>query len=161
MRFGDAANLGRPVGGYDPRTILDARDSNERMALMRQMGVANLDPPLPHSPCLKNIRTGTVLPWNELLAAQRDLVVCCDEDGNTDEAVWGPKVIEHAPSNRELSMQASQALFKTQKTEFTHNVPDPQLNKGPSEYEKQGVVSFSDVQKLREELRGESESDHI
>ena len=153
MRFGNAAAIGRPVGGYDPHTILTARDEETRRTLMRQMGVANLDPPLPHSPCLKNRLTGRVLPWNELLAAQRDLVECCDEDGNTDEAVWGPKVVENAPSNRELSLQAQQALLGTQRKEFEHPAPAGQVNADPDGFEKHGAVSFADVRKLRDELK--------
>ena len=156
MNFNSGANVGRPIGGYDPSSIMDIDDDQARLAMMRQMGVANVDPPLPHSPCLKNIRTGRVLPWNELLAAQRDLVVCCDEDGNTDEAVWGPKVIKNELSTAELNVLARQQMLvskESQVTKYEHDVPNPQLNKGPSEYEKCGVISFNDIRRLREELK--------
>lgn len=153
MAYG--TNFGQPMGGYDPRQILAAPDAATREALMRRIGVANIDPPLPHSPCLKIKRDGRVLPWNELLAQQRDLCECCDENGNTDPAAWEPKVVDNTLTNAELECMARQQLFiknDTAKTDYEHKVPNPQLNKGPSEYEKQGVISFSDIRKLREAL---------
>lgn len=141
----------RPVNGYDARALLDAQTAEERTAIARQMGVANIDPPLPHSPCLKNIKTGVVLPWNELLAAQRDLVVCCDTDGNTDEAVWGPKVIQDAPSNEILAMMAQQQIFKK---ENPYELPMTQAKQvvGPTDYERLGVMPYSEIDKLQEKL---------
>lgn len=147
--------MAQPFGGYDPSAIMSTDDPQVREQLMRQMGVANLDPPLPHSPCLKIIKTGRVLPWNELLAEQHDLVVCCDENGNTDEAAWKDKVQHNAPTNSELTIMAQQQIMRKQELQrdtYEHACPNPQLNKGPSEYEKQGVISFTDIRALRESL---------
>lgn len=146
-----------PVKGYDPRQLLDAQDENERTALMRQMGVANIDGPLPHSPCLKNIRTGVVLPWNELLAQHHDLVVCCDEDGNTDPAKWGPKVIQNNTANDVLTLMAQQQMFVPKAdSQYEHYTPSVKQNIGPTEYEKHDAVSYAEIDKLREKLHHEN-----
>lgn len=155
MDYGMSVNKTRPLAGYDPKQIMDAPDEESRLALMQKLGVVNAIPPLPHSPCLKNIKTGVVLPWNELLAAQRDLVVCCDENGNTDEAVWGPKVVTGGPTNEELAIMARQRIMMRQemcRTEYEHAMPEPKLQTGPSEYEKRGVISFDKLTALRESL---------
>lgn len=159
MEFGVSTQMGKPVGGYDPRILMDMDDST-RQATMRQMGVANLEPPLPHSPCLKVIKTGVVHPWNALLAAQRDLVVCCDENGNTDPSAWESKVDENGPSQQELRIQAQRAMFVSKEMRqgndsFMHYTPPvtQQNNDGKTEYERQGVISFSDIENLRSQLR--------
>lgn len=149
----------KPISGYDPRSLLDAQSEAERTALMRQMGVMNVDPPLPHSPCLKIIKTGIVLPWNELLAQQRDLVVCCDETGNTDPAAWADKVVEDAPSNEVLTLMAQQSLFSENHNPYEHYMPEAKQVTGASEYEKLGVISYADVQLLQEKLGNADKSD--
>lgn len=160
MDYGMYTNTGKPLAGYDPRTIMDTPNEEARIALMRQLGVANVDPPLPHSPCLKNIKTGVVLPWNELLAAQRDLVVCCDENGNTDEAAWGPKVIQGGPTNEELLLAAQQRLTirkeaETVTAQYQQKAPTSKLEDGPSDYEKHDVISFDKIQELRARLHAD------
>lgn len=151
------SQTGRPVNGYDPRAVMDAKDEESRRTMLRQMGVMNVDPPLPHSPCLKNIRTGVVLPWNELLAQQRDLVVCCDENGDTDPAAWEPKVIVDGVPNDMLLLMAQKTLFDdSPTTQFEHYMPQAKQVAGQSEYEKRDAVPFTDIQKLRERLNADT-----
>lgn len=84
----------RPIsGGSAPSNsaIFDMNE-NERIAYMKSMGAKNVDPPLVRSSHVKNVKTGLVLPWNEMLAEQRDIMVNCDANGNTDPAAWLPTV---------------------------------------------------------------------
>lgn len=155
MDYGFSRQTGKPVGGVDPKILMDM-DDNARQSIMQQMGVANLQPPLPHSPCLKVIKTGVIHPWNELLAAQRDLVVCCDEQGNTDPSAWENKIVKDEIPQRVLAMRAQNAVFAKKQTEsFLHpTTPVTQQNgDGQSEYDKLGVISYNDVERLREQLR--------
>lgn len=56
---------------------------------LRSMGAVNTDPPLPHSKFIKVLKTGRVMPWNELLAEQpHSEVACCDATGDTDPSAW-------------------------------------------------------------------------
>lgn len=160
MDYGVSTQMGKPVGGYDPHALMDM-DAETRQAAMQRMGVANLLPPLPHSPCLKVIKTGVVHPWNSLLAAQRDLVECCDEHGNTDPAAWKDKVVDHEVDPRVLEMQARQGIIVNRQTAaqqtggFAHYTPPvtQQNADGRDEYDKMGVVSFNDIERLRKQLR--------
>lgn len=83
---------GGPVNNYS--AVLDMENENERIALMKSMGAKNVDPPLPRSSHLINKKTGLILPWNEMLAEQRDVMENCDANGNTDPAAWMPTVID-------------------------------------------------------------------
>lgn len=94
MSLGTYNNQAQPIGGgAAPNTgaIFDMND-NERIAYMKSMGAKNVDPPLVRSSHVKNIKTGIVFPWNEMLAEQRDIMVNCDANGNTDPAAWLPTV---------------------------------------------------------------------
>lgn len=144
-------NQAQPMAGYDPRVIMDAQTEQERTAIMRSMGVANLDPPLPHSPCLKVVKTGVVHPWNELLAQQRDLVVCCDEKGNTDPKVWEPKVKHDTTTSEMLALLAQQNLFKHDNA-FERPMTQARQVIGPTDYDRKDVVSYADIEKLQEKL---------
>ena len=156
------------TGGYDPRLLLDVPE-DQRLELMKRMGVADTDPQLPHSPALKVKKTGIIYPWLEILANQPDRFVCCDVDGNEDEAVWGPKVVKTTISNRELSIMAqAQALQKkavenvqAQHKEFEHYTPSVKLdNSNQTQYERQGVTAFKDISILREQLDNEETTDN-
>lgn len=56
---------------------------------------------LARSSHLKNKRTGLVLPWNEMLAEQTDIMVNCDASGNTDPEAWEPTVNPEVYSDEE------------------------------------------------------------
>lgn len=81
----------------------------DAVAHLKALGVKNTEPPLPHSAYLKNQKTGLVLPWTIDLAEQRDLMVNCDANGNTDPVAWASSVI-HEPydalNNAALHQQA-------------------------------------------------------
>ena len=148
-------NLAAPVRQYSAEALMDA-DTNTRTTMLTQMGVRNACPPLPHSPCVKNKRTGVVLPWNELLAEQHDLFDCCDEFGNTDPAAWEDKIIHNAPSQQELSIMARERLFvirdaQTQGEGFARPTPPvvQQNTSGVSEYDKLGVTSYGNIASLQ------------
>lgn len=89
----------------DPKRVFDLQDA-DRAAFFKQMGARNCDPPLPHSPCLRNKQTGAILPWEPILSEQTEILECCDEEGNTDPAAWMPKVINDV----ELDPQEAQIL---------------------------------------------------
>lgn len=90
------------VGNQDVSTVFNL-NSEERAGFLEHLGVKNATPPLAHSPCLKNKKTGIILPWNPMLAEQRDILECCDEQGNTDPAAWQDKVQEDSSEDeREL-----------------------------------------------------------
>lgn len=94
------------VGNQDVSTVFNL-NSEERAGFLEHLGVKNATPPLAHSPCLKNKKTGIILPWNPMLAEQRDILECCDEQGNTDPAVWQDKVQEdNSEDERELMAAA-------------------------------------------------------
>ena len=149
--------LAGPKQGIDPNVILDM-DDETRTRTLAQMGAANMLPPLPHSPCLKNKKTGIVLPWNELLAAQRDLVDCCDESGNTDPAAWEPRVVKNEVDPRVLQMQAQAQILATRPLmapvqNFAHySPPVVQQNYDGTEYDRLGVTAYNDINKLRQQL---------
>ena len=95
MNFG-AQPIAQPTGSH----LLDL-PPDERVAAAMQMGIRNAGPPLPHSSHLKVKLTGVVLPWNELLAEQKDLVMCCDAQGNTDPSAWRATISPDAPLTEE------------------------------------------------------------
>lgn len=148
--------MGQPL--YSKEMIMDARTPQERSQMFKAMGVMNAEPPLPHSPCLKNVRTGIVLPWNELLAAQRDLVVCCDENGNTDPEAWESKVVQETTPNEMLLIMAQQSLIK-QNSEYEHPMSPARQVIGPSDYDQHDVVPYSAVEALREKLNAHKPAD--
>lgn len=78
----------QPVRQENPEVILDEDFANNRVAKMRKMGATNAAPPLAPSTHLKNKVTGIIFPWTAALAEQRDILVNCDEFGNTDPAAW-------------------------------------------------------------------------
>lgn len=77
-----------PVKPVEPKHLLDQQFAEHAPEMMRQMGATNTEGPLPLSPYLKNIKTGVILPWSAPLAEQRDIMVNCDIDGNTDPVMW-------------------------------------------------------------------------
>lgn len=149
---------------YDVSLLLSLPE-DQRLMAMKKLGAVNVEPRLPHSPALKVKKTGVIFPWLEILAEQTDKMVCCDLDGNEDEAVWGPKVINHEVSNRELTIMAqAQALQKqvVQQIQAPHEASkqgDVAVRidtSTQSEYEKQGVIPLKEIQmniqNLREQL---------
>nr|DAM10816.1 MAG TPA: hypothetical protein [Caudoviricetes sp.] len=94
------------VGNQDVSTVFNL-NSEERAGFLEHLGVKNATPPLAHSPCLKNKKTGIILPWNPMLAEQRDILECCDKQGNTDPAAWQDKVQEDSSEDERELMAAA------------------------------------------------------
>jgi hypothetical protein len=94
------------VGSQDASAVFNL-DSEERAGFLQHLGVKNATPPLAHSPCLKNKKTGLILPWNPMLAEQRDILECCDESGNTNPEAWQDKVQEDSPEDDSELMTAA------------------------------------------------------
>lgn len=118
------------VAPASPGTVLDQNFAENRVAAMRQMGATNVDPPLARSAYLKNTRTGLVLPWTPGLAEQRDIMVNCDEYGNTDPATWGGTVnpVDYSESEQaELMQQAMTSIAGHRQHEIP--MPEAEMNK--------------------------------
>ena len=90
-------------GGMNGGSVFTQDDDAARIAYMKALGAVNVDPPLPRSSHLRNKKSGLVLPWNEMLAEQRDIMECCDAHGNTDPRAWMPTV-----DNTEIDEEARQ-----------------------------------------------------
>lgn len=134
------------TGGYitqpDPRNILNLPNDDEMMRALESAGAMNSVPPLQRSSHLKNIQTGVVMPWNPLLAEQRDIMVNCDRTGNTDPAAWASTVVDEelaASEQEKLYWEARQSIvtqamhmsdrYKTSNMETNipqgnHRIPD-------------------------------------
>ena len=104
------------VGNQDVSTVFNFY-SEVRAGFLEHLGVKNSTPPLAHSPCLKNKKTGIILPWTPMLAEQRDILECCDEQGKTDPAAWQDKVQEDSSEDeRELMAAAlNEATYRQNK----------------------------------------------
>ena len=104
------------VGNQDVSTVFNL-NSEERAGFLEHLGVKNATPPLAHSPCLKNKKIGIILPWNPMLAEQRDILECCEEQGNTGPAAWQDKVQEDSSEDeRELMAAALNEATSRQNT---------------------------------------------
>ena len=106
---------GRPIDSAPVVNVLDL-DEESRLMYMKSLGAKNVDPPLPRSSHLRNKLNGRVLPWNNLLAEQRDIMECCDAEGNTDPSAWEPTVIEeeYDPAEHSLLMTKAQEVVYQQ-----------------------------------------------
>lgn len=104
--------------------VLDQNFAENRVEAMRAMGATNVEPPLVRSAYLKNTKTGLVLPWTPGLAEQRDIMVNCDVNGNTDPAAWMPNVnpVEYNPAEQDALMQKAMTAISGYNQ---HEVPLP------------------------------------
>lgn len=161
LEYGMMVSDAQAVGGYNPAALMDM-DEATRLGTMQSMRIANLQGPLPHSPCLKVKATGVVHPWNPLLAQHRDLVECCDENGNTDPAAWKSRVSDGDASadNAKLMIQARQQMIISRQADkvagdYAQGVSQSRQENsdGLSPYDRLGVVSYDDIEKLRAQLR--------
>lgn len=154
QQTGPRARLINRNPNYD--ALFNTDDLEARNAELKRLGVVNTEPPLPHSPCLKNKRTGRVLPWNELLANQHDLVECCDANGNTDEAAWGPLVVSTPVNEGQLlalkaRAEAAQARIAQQNSRVIP--PASRMSDGTKELQKHGAMLFSEIDNMIKQLR--------
>lgn len=122
----------QPVTQADPTIILDQNFADNAVEEMRKLGAKNAVPPLAPSTHLKNIHTGIIFPWSAALAEQRDILVNCDENGNTDPAVWQKTMLseQDLPDQANLMQQAYANLRKptVQMPENFMQASPPQMN---------------------------------
>lgn len=145
-------NEPQPIQQADGGAVFELKSENERIAYMKSLGAKNVDPPLPKSSHLKIIATGRVLPYNDMLAEQRDLVQNCDQFGNTDPAVWGQTVdtTEVSPEEHRLAMLRAMETVLGQANQMTAPGRQPQVDPStsyPADYPK-GIIAISDIQNL-------------
>lgn len=140
-----------------PQSYADVFDMAEerRISYMKSLGAKNLDPPLPRSSHLRNKVNGRVLPWDEMLAEQRDIMECCDANGNTDPAAWLSSVdtSEHNPEERaELMVQAqAQVLAQATATQDIYRQPNTRGEYAPDGGFPAGVVTYDDIETTTEQ----------
>lgn len=122
----------QPVTQADPAIVLDQNFASNAIEEMRKLGAKNVAPPLAPSTHLKNIKTGVIFPWTAALAEQRDILVNCDENGNTDPVVWQKTVMaeQDLPDQADLMQRAYANLHKpqVQMPESFMQAPPPQMN---------------------------------
>lgn len=99
-----------PVAPVSSDAVLNQEFAAHRVEAMRSMGAKNMTPPLARSAFLKNIKTGLVLPWSEGLAEQRDIMVNCDADGNTEPEAWVDTVNPVAYDRKEQEALLQEAM---------------------------------------------------
>lgn len=142
----------QPVQQETGAQIFDIDGEEARVAYMKALGARNMDPPLVRSTHLKIKASGRVLPYDEMLAEQGDLVQNCDQFGNTDPAVWGPQVVhvEVDPDAQRLAMAKAQEAILSQAAQMTSHGRQPQLDPAkplPVDYPP-GVIAVADIQNL-------------
>lgn len=118
-----------PVAQPDYSRILDAAAKGSLPEALQNAGAINADAPLPRSSHLKNIKTGIVFPYMERMAQMRDVMVNCDQFGNTDPAAWEPTVtegVDYDPKEQAVLMQ--QALVNLEKRLTTAQQATPPVN---------------------------------
>jgi len=135
--------------------VMNTNDADARYTKMVRMGAVNLDPPLPRSKYIKVLKTGRVMPWNDLLAEQpHNEVACCDEYGNTDPAAWAADVqpvTDGEPDSETIALQARLALLARQhEYEQGPTMGDTPLNRPAY---PDGVVAYQDADQLIAQLK--------
>lgn len=119
-----------PVSAIPAKVVLDQQFAENSVAMMQAMGAQNVSPPLPRSAYLKNKNTGVILPWSAGLAEQRDIMVNCDANGNTDPAAWSHSVApvgDKIAEREALHRAAEEAVLGYDKHTVPQAVP-PELN---------------------------------
>lgn len=142
------------VGSQDASAVFNL-DSEERAGFLQHLGVKNATPPLAHSPCLKNKKTGLILPWNPMLAEQRDILECCDESGNTDPEAWQDKVQEDSSEDDSELMTAAlteatsrqNRIARENMSSFRPTMRQDEQPKQSGEYGND-AVSYEDIDNL-------------
>ncbi len=142
----------QPISQDTGAAVFDYEREEDRVAYMRALGARNVDPPLPRSTHLKIIANGRVLPYDDMLAEQRELVQNCDQFGNTDPAAWGPYVdnTEVDPDEQRIAMARAQEAILEQAAHITAHGRQPQVDPSiplPVEYPA-GVIAVADIQNL-------------
>ena len=113
-------------------------DESQRAAYLQSMGVKNAVPPLPWSPCLKNQKTGVILPWSAM-------------QGRTDPSLWAdrlPDLREEAPDVL-MDEALAQATKKTVQSVMAPFRPTMALTEQPPADAGYGdAVPYADIENL-------------
>ena len=145
----------QPLPEMSYRAVFGMKNEDERIEYMKQLGAKNLDPPLMRSSHLRNKINGRVLPWDEMLAEQTDIMECCDASGNTDPAAWMPTVdtSEHGPDEqRELMVQARIAVMaQAKKTQSEYQQAGTSLEYKPDGGFPSGIVPYDEVETITQQ----------
>lgn len=141
-----------PVSKPSYKEVFDLETEDARTQYMRGLGARNLESPLPRSSHLRIKANGRVLPWDEMLAEQQELVECCDANGNTDPSAWLPTVdqSEHSAEEKELLMMQARAQVLSHagaiQNQYNQGIaPNPKPDGGYPE----GVISYEDIDKVQ------------
>lgn len=155
-------NMAMPIQQADPVAVFDLRDDASRVAYFKQLGARNCDPPLPHSPCLRNKQTGAILPWEPILAEQTEILECCDETGNTDPAAWQHRVIEEDvldPDTAQMlalqkmrQQEQMRMMVKNEMRNMGYKQQEAVITQPVSEEMPYGAVPYDEVEKLVKQL---------
>lgn len=138
----------RPVSSPTGADVFEIASESGRAAYLKSLGARNADPPLPHSPCLRIKATGRVLPWNELLAEQRDLAECCDANGNTDPEAWAHLVVTGEEDEGDLRaemLKAQEKALEMNADMAVYRVPHPADIARPEPRLPERTVFFDDL----------------
>ncbi len=144
----------KPVQHETGAALFDIDNEDARIAYLKSLGAKNTEPPLPRSTHLKIISSGRVLPYEDILAEQRDLVQNCDQFGNTDPSAWSSQVdnTEIDPNAQRIAMARAQEMVLGQAAKITNThrvaeaVDDP--GKPLPEGLPSNVIAVADIQKL-------------
>lgn len=147
----------------DMRNLLEL-PQDEMMQELQRVGAMNSSPPLVRSSHLKNKDTGMVFAWNPLLAEQRDIMVNCDINGNTDPEAWEPTVDhrEYSTDERDAAYWAARDSVVRQAMDMSGTYVQslqessiPQTNRVPGDVQPLDQYyskMAKDVQKLNDSL---------
>ena len=144
----------QPLERSIPDKVFDLPNDDARIAYLKFLGAKNVDPPLPHSTHLRNKVNGRILPWDEMLAEQRDIMECCDVYGNTDPAVWGPQVIDAAgvdTDEKRIALVKAQEVLLSQSAGLTetHRLEDAPRSLSPQPMAlPNDAVPYDDIESL-------------
>lgn len=149
-----------PIDGVGGGSALDAlSESPDAMfEVMRRMGAKNLVPPLPRAKYLKVKATGRVIPYDDMMAEQTDLVECCDKNGNTDPEAWAndllPEIDTNDSEQRELLMLEARniAVAQARAMSESHKVPGVQQEVNAPVY-PDGVMTYDEMTRLLSQLK--------
>lgn len=153
-------SLAGTVSKLAPVQVFDMAEAN-RVSYMKSLGARNLNPPLPRSPFLRNKVTGRIMPWNELLSEQTELMECCDAEGNTDPAAWSGLVPKETMTEAEMEAIVARKQSQLLATASAHGgtasvrptLPSmPDATPLPTGVKYGDDMTYEDLQSMRSKL---------
>lgn len=133
------------------QNIMDLPE-DERIQELRRLGAVTTQQPLPPSSHLKNTKTNVIFPWTPELARQQDILVCCDQYGNTDPEVWGATIEEEDEEKiimqREAARLQLEIEIRSAANAKLYRQPYVDKNPVPQPTLQNGAVFLEDVDQL-------------